>query len=258
MLKKTDSLQGKVALVTGAASGIGHAIAMSLSNSGARVIVNDTSNHGQKIADEIGGVFLKADLADMDSARHLCREALGLEGTVDILINNAGFQHMSPVEDFPEEEWAKLIQVMLVAPFQLIKYIVPGMKEKGWGRIINISSIHGLIGSPFKSAYISAKHGIVGLTKAVALETGEHGVTVNAICPAYVRTPLVESQIADQARMMNMEVQEVIDKIMLAPAAIKHLIDPDEVARLALFLVSENSRSITGAAYTIDLGWTAR
>lgn len=252
------SLDGKVAMVTGGGSGIGRAIAMGLAQSGARVVINDMSESGQETADEIGGAFLQADLADMDETRGLCQRALELEGRIDILVNNAGFQHMSPVEDFPDERWAKLIQVMLIAPFQMTKYALPGMKERGWGRIINMSSIHGLIASPFKSAYVSAKHGIVGLTKTVALETGEHGVTVNAICPAYVRTPLVEAQIADQARMMNLGEDEVTDKVMLAPAAIKHLVDPEEVAAVALFLASDDARSITGACYTIDLGWTAR
>jgi 3-hydroxybutyrate dehydrogenase len=162
------------------------------------------------------------------------------------------------VEEFPDEQWLKLIQVVLTAPFLLTKYLLPGMKGRGWGRIINIASIHGLVASPYKSAYVSAKHGLVGLTKAVALEAGPFGVTVNAICPSYVRTPLVEGQVRDQAHALNITEDEVLDKVMLAPAAIKRLVEPEEVARLALFLASEDARSITGAAYTIDAGWTAR
>ena len=151
-----------------------------------------------------------------------------------------------------------LIHIMLVAPFLLTKQFIPAMKENRWGRIINISSIHGLVASPFKSAYVSAKHGLVGLTKSVALEVGEYGITVNTICPGYARTPLVEAQIDDQARTLGIEKDEVVDKVMLAPAAIKELIDPDDIAKLASFLASEEARLITGSSYSIDAGWTAR
>ena len=151
-----------------------------------------------------------------------------------------------------------MLQVLLTAPFQLIKYTLPGMKQRRWGRIINIASLHGLVASPYKSAYISAKHGLLGLTKTVALEVGEYGITCNAICPAYVRTPLVESQIADQARTLGIPEAEVIEKVMLAPAAIKRLIEPEEVAEYALFLASDRAGAITGSAQVIDLGWTAR
>ena len=151
-----------------------------------------------------------------------------------------------------------MLQVMLTAPFQLIKYLLPPMKRNKWGRVINISSLHGLVASPFKSAYISAKHGLIGLTKTVALETGSDGITVNAICPAYVRTPIVDKQIADQARSQNISEADVIDKVMLAPAAIKRLIEPEEIAEFVLYLVSDKASFITGAAHSIDLGWTAR
>ncbi|ETN89155.1 3-hydroxybutyrate dehydrogenase [Thermus sp. NMX2.A1] len=177
---------------------------------------------------------------------------------MDILVNNAGFQHIDPVEEFPLETWQRMIQVMLTAPFQLIKALLPGMKAKGWGRILNIASIHGLVASPYKSAYISAKHGLLGLTKTVALEAGPYGITVNAIAPAYVRTPLVEKQIADQARTLSIPESEVVEKVFLAQAAIKRLIEPEEVAALALFLASEKASAITGAVFPIDLGWTAR
>ena len=251
-------LTNKVALITGAGSGIGRAMALAFAERGARIVVNDAQETGRQVADELGGTFLKADLSDMDETRELCRRATQLEGGVDILVNNTGFQHIAPVEDFPEEVWSKLIQVLLVAPFQTTKHLLPVMKERGWGRIINISSIHGLVASPYKSAYVAAKHGPIGLTKTVALEAGTYGVTVNAICPGYTRIPLVEVQIGDQARTRGIAEAEVLDKIMLEPAAIKRLIEPEEIAGLAVFLASEDARSITGAAYSVDAGWTAR
>ena len=251
-------LHDKVALITGAGGGIGRSIAQVYAEAGARVIVTDLLESGQEVADEVGGTYIQADLSDMEETRALCRRAVEAEGRVDILVNNAGLQHMAPVDEFPEETWAKLVQIMLVAPFQTTKHLLPGMKERGWGRIINMSSIHGLVASPYKSAYVSAKHGLIGLTRTVALEVGEHGVTVNAICPGFTRTPLVEGQIEDQARTRGIRVDEVMDKVILEPAAIKRLVEPEEVARLALFLASEDARSITGSAFSIDAGWTAR
>ncbi len=252
-------LTGKTALITGAGSGIGEAVARAFARAGARVLVNDLQESGARVAGEVGGTFLKADLADMVAVRDLARRALqGAAGRVDLLVNNAGLQHVAPVEAFSEEVWARMIQVMLVAPFQLIKHLVPAMKANGWGRIVNISSLHGVVASPYKTAYISAKHGLMGLTKAVALEVAGHGITANAICPAYVRTPLVESQIRDQARTHGISEDEVVRKIMLEPAAVKRLIEPSEVADLALYLASERASAITGAGHLIDLGWTAR
>ena len=253
-----SSLDGKIALVTGGGSGIGLAISRRLAEAGARVLINDVRPSAEDAAREIGAGFLQADLASMEETTDLGRRAVEVEGRVDILINNAGLQHIAPVEDFPEDEWARLVQIMLVAPFQLTKAVVPGMKRRGWGRIVNMSSIHGLVASPYKSAYISAKHGLIGLTKTVALEVGVAGITVNAICPSYVRTPLLESQLADQARTRGLSEDEVIEKVMLEPAAVKSLIEPEEVAALAMFLVSEEARSITGSAHSIDAGWTAR
>lgn len=257
-METNTSLNGRVALITGGGSGIGKAIAMTFTASGATVIINDMRDEGQKVANELRGAFIKANLADMEETRQLARKALAVEGRVDILVNNAGYQHVSPVEDFPEDVWAQMVQVMLVAPFQLTKYVVPGMKERKWGRIINIASIHGLVASPYKSAYNAAKHGIVGLTKTVALEVGQFGITVNAICPGYTRTPLVEAQLESQAKTFGITAEEVVQKIMLEPAAIKRMIEPEEIAGLARFLASEEARSITGASYAIDLGWTAR
>jgi 3-hydroxybutyrate dehydrogenase len=252
------SLSGKVALVTGAGSGIGRAIAEAFAREGAQVIVHDLRPEARAVAESIGGVFVAADLTSPEQARQLAEQALAVAGRVDILINNAGFQHIAPVDEFPEEIWQRMIQLLLTTPFQLIKYLLPEMKRRGWGRIINIASVHGQVASPYKSAYISAKHGLLGLTKTVALEVGGQGITVNAICPAYVRTPLVEGQIQAQAASRGIPEAEVIERVMLEPAAIKRLIEPEEVAELALFLVSERAGAITGAAQTIDLGWTAR
>jgi 3-hydroxybutyrate dehydrogenase len=249
----------KTVLITGAASGIGRACAEAFAAQGARVLLHDLVPAGQAVADGIGATFLPADLADPAAVRDLAQRALAAAGgRVDILINNAGFQHISPVEDFDEAIWAKMIQVMLTAPFQLIKHVLPGMKAAGWGRVINISSMHGVVASPYKSGYNSAKHGVIGLTRTVALETGSFGVTVNAICPAYARTPLVEKQIADQARTLNISEGDVIDKVMLAPAAIKRLVEPAEIAAFALYLCSDAGAIMTGGAHMLDLGWTAR
>lgn len=253
-----NEFQGKTVLVTGGGSGIGRAIAEAFKNSGAKVIVHDLEGPGRGVALEMGADFIAADLSSMDETAKLADEALALSGGIDILVNNAGFQTVSPVESFPEKTFDAMIHVMLIAPFQLTGRLIPGMKARKWGRIINISSLHGVVASPFKAAYISAKHGILGLTKTVALEVGTDGITVNAICPAYVRTPLVEKQIKAQAETHGIPEEEVISKIMLEPAAIKRLIEPSEVADLALYLASEKASSMTGASYLMDLGWTAR
>jgi len=188
----------------------------------------------------------------------LADEALRLHGTVHVLVNNAGFQHVAPIEDFPEDQWDRMLALMLTAPFLLTRSLWPAMKKQKWGRVVNIASIHALVASPFKAGYISAKHGLVGLTRTAALEGGEHGITVNAICPAYVRTPLVDNQVADQAKANNLSPEEVIEKIMLAPAAVKRLIEPAEVADCVAYLCSDAAGVITGSALTMDLGWTAR
>ena len=251
-------LKGRTVLVTGAGSGIGKAIAVLFANEGANVLVSDLTDAGRSVADDIGGTFIQADLSDREAVVGLARNALEASGRIDILVNNAGFQHVAPVEDFPEDTWAKMIQVMLIAAFQLTKHLAPAMKQNRWGRIINMSSLHGIVASPYKSAYVAAKHGLIGLTRTVALELGEFGITANAICPAYVRTPIVDDQIRDQAAAYGIGEDEVIEKIMLGPAAIKRLIQPDEVAGLALFLASDKASAMTGAAHMIDLGWTAR
>jgi 3-hydroxybutyrate dehydrogenase len=249
----------KVALVTGAASGIGLACAERLAADGASVVLADLNEQaGREHARRLGGSFVAADLSVRQGCKALVDEAMRLHGTVHILVNNAGYQHVAPLEEFPEEQWERMIALMLSAPFLLTRYCWPAMKRQKWGRVVNIASIHALIASPFKVAYIAAKHGLVGVTRTAALEGGEHGITVNAICPAYVRTPLVDHQIADQAAANRISPEEVIEKIMLAPAAVKRLIEPAEVAAFVAYLCSDAAGTITGAALTMDLGWTAR
>jgi 3-hydroxybutyrate dehydrogenase len=250
----------RTALVTGAASGIGLAVAEGLAAQGVRVLVSDLDEKGaQAVASRLPGALAqRADVSSREECRALVTRAQTEWGRLDILVNNAGLQHVSPVEDFPEDKWELLIRIMLVGPFLLTKYALPLMYERKWGRILNISSLHGVVASPYKSAYVSAKHGLMGLTKTVALEAADKGVTVNALCPSYVRTPLVEKQIADQARVHNLTESEVIERIMLAPAAVKRLLEPSEVAAYATFLCSEAAGGITGAAQMMDCGWTAR
>ncbi len=244
-------LTGRSALVTGAASGIGRACAERLARAGASVTVLDLDGDAVgEVARGIGGEALQADLSDYGVL-----DALEVEA--DIVVNNAGLQHVAPVEDFPPERFSLILRVMLEAPFRLLQKALPGMYERGWGRVVNVSSIHGLIASPYKSAYISAKHGLEGLSKVVALEGGPRGVTSNTICPAYVRTPLVENQIADQARTHGISEDEVIEKVMLTEPAIKRLIEPGEVAEVAAFLCSPQASFINGASLTMDGGATA-
>ena len=253
-------LNGKSALVTGAASGIGRAIAMDLAGHGARVLLADVDErNGAEAARTLPGcLFQRADVSVRGDCRALVDRATAEWGGVDVLVNNAGLQHVSPIEEFPEERWEQLVRIMLFGAFYLTRYAIPHMYERGWGRIVNISSLHGLVASPYKSAYISAKHGLNGLTKTVALEAADKGVTVNAVCPSYVRTPLVEKQIADQARVNGITEDAVVRDIMLAPAAIKRLLEPDEVAAYVSFLCSDAAAGITGAEQVIDCGWTAR
>ena len=249
----------KVAIVTGGASGIGLACAERLAADGMQVVLADVNEKaGAEHARRLGGTFVAADLAKREGCRALVEAALKAHGTVHVLVNNAGYQHVAPIEEFPEDQWERMLALMLTAPFLLTRYCWPAMKKQKWGRVVNIASIHALIASPFKVGYVAAKHGLVGLTRTAALEGGEHGITVNAICPAYVRTPLVDNQIADQAKANKMSPGEVIEKIMLAPAAVKRLIEPREVADFVAYLCSDAAGTITGAALTMDLGWTAR
>ncbi|MDP2561170.1 3-hydroxybutyrate dehydrogenase [Psychrobium sp. 1_MG-2023] len=249
----------KVAIVTGGASGIGYAVAQSLIESDHVVVIADLNEEvGAKAAKELNCYFIQADLSQQQDNKRLVEQTVEQFGRVDILVNNAGFQHVCSVEEFPEQTWNTMISVMLTSPFLLTKYCWPYMKKQNWGRVVNIASVHGQVASPFKAAYIAAKHGLVGLTKTSALEGGECGITVNTICPAYVRTPLVDKQIADQAANHDIEPDEVITKIMLKNAAIKRMIDPEEIGQLVNYVVSDAARSFTGSNLTIDLGWTAQ
>jgi len=254
-MSQGTSLNGRAALITGAGSGIGLAIAQELASEGARVIMSDVS--AAALADVSasvpGAVIIAADLSQRDDVKRLAAEA----GPVDILINNAGVQHVSPIEEFDEGKWDRLLAIMLTAPFLLLRALLPAMYAKSWGRVINVGSVHSLIASPYKSAYVSAKHGLVGLTKTVALEAADKGVTVNALCPSYVRTPMVEQQIADQARVHGVPEAEVLSRILLTQNAVKRLIEPSEVAKYAAFLCREEAWSITGGAITMDAGWLA-
>ena len=248
-------LGGRTALVTGGASGIGAACAQALVASGAQVVSVDISSEAlEKQAAELGSEPVVADLTDE-------RAFAGLEPRlrhVDVLVNNAGVQHVSPVEEFPPERFTQLVSLMLVAPFRLARAALPGMYDRGWGRIVNISSIHGLRASPYKSAYVAAKHGLEGLSKVIALEGGSRGVTSNTICPAYVRTPLVEKQIADQARVHGISADDVVEKVMLTETAIKRLVEPGEVADAVLYLCSPSASFVNGASLLLDGGWSAR
>ena len=245
-------LTGRKALVTGAASGIGKACAVRLARAGAMVTVLDLNGDGaQEVAGRIGGVALQADLSDPDVLD-------GLEVDADIVVNNAGVQHVATIEDFPPEKYSMILRIMLEAPFRIVGKALPGMYANGWGRVVNISSVHGLRASPYKAGYISAKHGLEGLSKVIALEGGPKGVTSNCICPAYVRTPLVEGQIADQAKTRGIPESEVIEKVMLTGPAIKRLVEPEEVAEMVAFLCTPAASFVTGAALTMDGAATAQ
>lgn len=254
-----SNLQGKTALVTGAASGIGLAVAERMAADGATVMIADLNAEAVKAKAEAHGfLYYAVDLSERAGCKLLVEAAEAKMGGVDILVNNAGFQHIDPIESFPEDTWDQLISVMLTAPFLLTRYCWPHMVKQGWGRVLNVSSVHGLVASPFKAGYISAKHGIIGLTKTTALEGGPHGITVNAICPGYVRTPLVEKQLEDQARTRGITVDEVVEKVMLDPAAVKRMVEPSEVAAMISFLTGPDAGLCTGTNWVMDGGWTAR
>lgn len=253
------NLNGKVALVTGAASGIGLAIAQNFAKQGIRVILSDIDvERGIALASELPGArFQVADMASSEAVHRLVADTIGAEGQIDVLVNNAGIQYVAPITEFPEAKWRAIIEIMLTAPFLLTQAVLPGMYAHKWGRIINIASVHALRASPFKSAYVSAKHGLLGLTRVTALEGAEHGVTCNAICPSYVRTALVQKQIADQARIHDIPEAEVVEKIMVAEGAIHRLLEPEEVAQFVSYFCSDAGSGITGSAQMIDCGWTA-
>lgn len=244
-------LTGRSAVVTGAASGIGKACAERLSQAGAVVTVLDLNGDAAKaVAEDIGGEAMQADLADYEVLD-------SLEIDTDIVVNNAGLQHVAPIEEFPPERFSLILRLMLEAPFRIVQKALPGMYERQWGRVINISSVHGLRASPFKSAYVSAKHGLEGFSKVLAIEGGPKGVTSNTVNPAFVRTPLLENQIADQARTHGIAPEEVLEKVILERPAIKRLIESEEIAEVVTFLCAPEASYINGVSIAMDGGWTA-
>ena len=247
------SLEGKAALVTGAASGIGRAITARLAKAGMDVLAVDLQ------PDPSGpGVGHAADLTAADANAGAVAAAIERFGRLDVIVPNAGVQHVAPIDEFPEEQWDTILALMLTSPFLLAKYAWPALRESGSGRFIAIASVHGLVASPFKAAYVSAKHGLLGLVKTLALEGASDGITATAVCPGYVRTPLVEKQIVDQARVHGLPEERVLEDVILAPHAVKDLIEPSEVAEVVAFLASPAGRGFTGVPLTMDQGWMAR
>src|SRR3954452_14544740 len=248
-------LSGRTALVTGGASGIGRAVAVRLASAGAHILVLDRDKEGaEQVAHEVGGDHLVADLSDGGSIDAL---GLGTDVHADILVNNAGIQHVAPVEEFDPERFAFIQRLMLEAPFRLARALLPGMYERGWGRLVHVSSVHGHRASPYKAAYVAAKHGLEGLSKVIALEAAGRGVTSNTVCPGFVRTPLVEGQLEDQARSHGVDRDQVLDEVLLARTPVKRLVEPAEVADLVAFLCGPGTDSVTGSSFLMDGGWTA-
>lgn len=263
-MSNTSDHSRRVALITGAGSGIGRAAALALAAQGASVAVTDlkpeTAEATAAAIEAAGGraLALSGDVSDRAVAKGWV-ERTGYElGAVDILINNAGLQFVSPVHEFPEDRWDQLIQIVLTGPFLMTRYALPGMLEKGWGRIVNLGSIHSLVASKFKSAYVSAKFGLLGLTKTVALETAGMGVTVNCVCPSYVRTPLIEIQVPTLAEKHGLSEEDVIKKVILPNCPLGRLLEPDEIAAAILYLCSDAAGGVTGSAFQIDGAWTAQ
>lgn len=259
-------LKGKTALITGSTSGIGLGIARTMAKEGANIVINGLGNadeieeirKGLESDYSIQALYDPADMTRPDQIRGMCEKAVGTFGSIDILVNNAGIQFVSPIDEFPEDKWDAIIAINMNAAFHTAKACLAGMKKKGWGRVINIASAHGLVASPFKSAYVTAKHGLIGMTKTIALEAANDGITCNAICPGYVNTPLVQNQIRDQAKVHNLSEAEVVEKVMLAPQAIKEFVEVEQLGALAVFLCSDAASTITGASLPVDGGWTAR
>jgi 3-hydroxybutyrate dehydrogenase len=243
----------RAALVTGAASGIGRAVAQRFADDGLDVLSVDL-----KPDPDGPGVAHEADLTSPEANARAVEAALERFGRLDVVVANAGVQHVAPIDEFPVERWEMIVSLLLSSPFALAKHAWPALRDSGSGRFIAIASAHGLAASPYKAAYVAAKHGVVGLVKVLALEGAEHGITANAVCPAYVRTPLVEKQIPDQARAHNLSEEDALEQVILAPHAIKELIEPAEVADVVAFLAGPSGRAFTGAPVTMDMGWTAR
>lgn len=260
-----SDLQGKTALVTGSTSGIGLAVAHELAAAGANVVTNsftDTEEdraQAKALADQYGVrvEYICADMSIAEDCQMLVEKTQANLGSLDILVNNAGVQHVSPVDQFPAEQWERIIAINLSSVFYTVRAALPMMRERGWGRVINIASAHGLSASPYKSAYVSSKHAVVGFTKTVALETAEESITVNAICPGYVLTPLVEAQIPDQMKTHGMDEQTVIREVMLARQPTREFVKPEQIGGMAVFLCSPSADQITGTALSVDGGWTA-
>ncbi|MFO1087670.1 MAG: 3-hydroxybutyrate dehydrogenase [Reyranellaceae bacterium] len=258
-------LQGKTAIITGSTSGIGLGIAEAFARSGANIVLNGFGDAMQieKTRADLAGrtnarvVYSPADMSKPKAIEQMVRQTVDAFGAVDIMVNNAGIQHVAPIEEFPEEKWEAILAINLSSAFHSTKLVLPMMRRKGWGRVINVASAHALVGSPYKAAYVSAKHGMLGLTKVTALETAEDGITCNAICPGYVRTPLVEHQIDDQARAHGIPRDKVITDVLLKNQPNKRFVEVPELAALALFLCSDSGASVTGVALPMDGGWTA-
>lgn len=246
-------MSSRAALVTGAASGIGRAVTQRLADGGYDVLAVDLTPNGDG-----PGVPFEADLVDPAQNVAAVDAALDRFGRLDLVVPNAGVQHVSPIEEFPQERWDTIVALLLTSPFVLAKHAWPALRESGSGRFVVIASAHALAASPFKAAYVSAKHGVLGLVKTLALEGAEHRIAATAVCPGYVRTPLVEKQIGDQARVHGLSEEEVLEQVILAPHAVKELIEPSEVAEVVAFLASPAGRSFTGVPVTMDQGWTAR
>ncbi len=253
-------LKDKIAIITGAGSGIGKGIANKFSENNAKIVIADFNEENGKLAEkEIkNSIFIKTDVSNEESVKNMVNETINKFGKIDILVNNAGLQYIAKVEDFPLEKWNQLIGVMLTGTFLCTKYAVPHMKKNNWGRIINISSAHGKVASPWKSAYVAAKHGIIGFTKVIAKELAEFNITANSICPGYVLTPLVQKQIDDLAKQYKISPEEVPEKVLLKDQPIKTLVTVEEVADLALYLATDKAKHITSQALSIDGGWTAQ
>lgn len=265
-LSEATNLKGKSVVITGSTSGIGLAIARAFAAEGARIMINGFGNadeieSARQELSELAGtevLYSGADMSKPEEIADMMAQAESAFGGVDILVNNAGIQHVSAVDEFPDAKWEAIMAINLSSAFYTVKAALPGMKAQGWGRIINIASAHGLVASPFKAAYVAAKHGVVGLTKTVALEVAEQDITVNAICPGYVRTPLVEGQIEEQAKVHGLPRDQVIRDVILAAQPNKRFTEVEEIGGLAVFLCSDYARSMTGRAISVDGGWTAR